>query len=162
MSTSQQRQSVSAFQSLAWKLFVRKAEIGIVTKSTKEHLDELESERERIESDILKEQIQRDLLSQEQIDFWLRSMKKLNLATNDNKRRLVDTFVNSVYLYDDNKAIVSFNCREGASTLTVPMGGCSDCARLGEPNWTNPKHDGASDFFIFYPGKPVFGLVVYL
>ena len=109
-------------------------EMGIVTKSTKEHLDELESERERIESDILREQIQRDLLTQEQIEFWLRSMKKLDLTTNDNKRRLVDTFVNSVYLYDDNKAIISFNCREGASALTVPVGGCSDCTQLGEPD----------------------------
>ena len=32
----------------------------------------------------------------------------------------------------------------------------------GEPNWTNPKHDGASDFFVFYPGRSVFELVVYL
>lgn len=87
-------------------------EMGIVTKSTKAHLDELESQRGRIESDILKEQIQRDVLSREQIEFWLRSMKKLNLTNDDSKRRLVDTFVNSVYLYDDNKAVVSFNCRE--------------------------------------------------
>lgn len=39
---------------------VNAMEMGIVTKSTKEHLDELEAERERIESDILKEQILRD------------------------------------------------------------------------------------------------------
>ncbi len=139
---------------------VNAMEMGIVTKSTKEHLDELESERERIESDILKEQIQSDLLSQEQIEFWLRSMKNLDLATNDNKRRLVNTFVNSVYLYDDNKAVVSFNCREGASTLTVPAGECSDCSRLGESSRTKENHLGGSPLFVFYPGKAVFGMIV--
>lgn len=62
----------------------------------------------------------------------MRSMKKLDLTNDDNKRRLVDTFVNSVYLYDDNKAVVSFNCRKGASTLVIPVGECSACARLGK------------------------------
>ncbi len=61
-------------------------------------------------------------------------MKTPDLTTNDNKRRLVDTFVNSVYLYDDNKAVVSFNYHEGASTLVIPAGECSDCARLGVSN----------------------------
>lgn len=41
---------------------VNAMEMGIVTKSTKEHLDELELDRERIEFDILKEQIQCDIL----------------------------------------------------------------------------------------------------
>lgn len=135
-------------------------EMGIVTKSTKAHLDELESQRGRIESDILKEQIQRDVLSREQIEFWLRSMKNLDLTNDDNKRRLVDTFVNSVYLYDDNKAVVSFNCREGASTLVIPAGECSACARLGEPNRTKENHLGGSPLFVFYLGKAVFGVIV--
>ena len=88
-------------------------------------------------------------------------MKRLDLSVDDNKRRLVDTFVNSVYLYND-RVVISFNCRERASKIALSKEACSSCARLGEPNWTNPKHDGASDFFVFYPGKPVFGLVFYL
>ena len=34
--------------------------------------------------------------------------------------------------------------------------------QLGEPHWTNPNPLGGSDLFVFYPGRPVFGLVVRL
>ncbi|MCH4153893.1 MAG: hypothetical protein LKF32_04485 [Mageeibacillus sp.] len=95
-------------------------------------LDELEEQKERLEVDILREGIQQNILSREQVILWLQKMKRLDLTNDDNKRRLVDNFVNSVYLYED-RAVVSFNCREGASTLAIPCDGASACALLGEP-----------------------------
>ncbi|MGN1136387.1 MAG: hypothetical protein ACI4SF_09230, partial [Oscillospiraceae bacterium] len=74
---------------------------------------------------------------------------------------MVDTFVNSVYLYDD-RMVVSFNCREKASTLALPLDDISACERIGEPNRINPNSNKGSDFFVFYPGKAVFGMVVRL
>lgn len=105
---------------------------GILTKSTKKRLDNLEEQKEKLEADILREGIQQNLLSREQVVDWLQKLKRLDLTDDDNKRRLVDTFVNSVYLYDD-KAIVSFNTREGASTLPLLNKYASDCTALGEP-----------------------------
>lgn len=107
-------------------------QMGMLTKSTKKRLDDLEEQKEKLEADILREGIRQNVLSREQVLFWLRNMKNLDLTNDDNKRRLVDTFVNSVYLYDD-RAIISFNCREGANTLPVPCGCASDCTGLGEP-----------------------------
>ena len=85
-----------------------------------------------IESNIIKQEIQQNVITREQVITWLQNMKRLDLASDDSKRKLVDTFVNSVYLYDD-RAVISFNCREGASTIALPSGDCSACMRLGEP-----------------------------
>ncbi len=134
-------------------------QMGMLTKSTKKRLDELEEQREQLEADIIKEEIQKDIITREQVIIWLKHMKQLDLKLDDSKRKLVDTFVNSVYVYDD-RVVISFNCREGASTIALPAGDCSACMRLGEPNWTNPNSVKGSDLFVFYSGRAVFGLVV--
>lgn len=134
-------------------------QMGMLTKSTKKRLDELETQKEEIESNIIKQEIQQNAITREQVITWLKNMKRLDLASDDSKRKLVDTFVNSVYLYDD-KVVISFNCREGASKIALPNGGVSACVMIGEPNWINPNFEKGSDFFVFYPGKLVFALVV--
>lgn len=114
-------------------------QMGMLTKSTKKRLDELEEQKERLEADILKEEIQQDILTKGQVIAWLKSMKRLDLSVDDNKRRLVDTFVNSVYLYND-RVVISFNCRERASKIALSKEACSSCARLGEPERTHTNH----------------------
>ncbi len=134
-------------------------QMGMLTKSTKKRLDELEVQKEQIELNIIKQEIQQNAITREQVIIWLQNMKQIDLASDDSKRKMVDTFVNSVYLYDD-RVVISFNCREGASKIALPNGGVSDCVLLGEPNWINPNSEKGSDFFAFYPGKLVFALVV--
>ena len=107
-------------------------QMGMPTKSTKKRLDEPEAQKELIESNIIKQEIQQNVITRKQVIIWLQNMKRLDLASDDSKRKLVDTFVNSVYLYDD-RAVISFTCREGASTIALPSGDCSACMRLGEP-----------------------------
>ena len=125
-------------------------------------MDELTEQKTDLEVKIAREEIQEQILTREQVKFWLSKMIDLNLASQDNKQRIIDTFVNSIYVYDD-KAVINFNCREESEVVPLQLNqNCSFLQGLGEPNWTNPKHDGASDFFVFYPGRPVFGLVVYL
>lgn len=107
-------------------------QMGMLTKSTKQRLDELEARKEQLEADIINEEINSRKLSRGQVIDWLKKMKSLDLASDDNKRIMVDTFVNSVYLYDD-RMVVSFNCREKTSTLALPDGCVSDGRSLGEP-----------------------------
>jgi len=38
-------------------------------------------------------------------------MQKLNLATAENRQRIIDTFINSICVYDD-RLIINFNCRD--------------------------------------------------
>lgn len=76
-------------------------QMGMLIKSTKQRLDELEARKEQLEADILKEEINGRKLTRGQVVEWLKKMKSLDLADNANKRIMVDTFINSIYLYDD-------------------------------------------------------------
>lgn len=97
---------------------IRAMEMGMLTQATKDRFDELELQRQQIEADIVKQEIQKDLVTREQVIEWLKAMKRLDLTLDDSKRKLVDTFVNSILVYDD-KVVVSFNYKEGASTLAL-------------------------------------------
>ena len=112
---------------------VKAMEMGIVSRETKQRFEELEAQRTELETDIIKQEIQEEIITREQVVEWLKEMKRLDLSLYDSKRKLVDTFVNSVYLYDD-KVVIIFNCREGASTLALPLDDTSACMRIGEPN----------------------------
>ena len=43
--------------------------------------------------------------------------RKLDMSLKDQRQALVDTFVNSIYLYDD-KVLITFNYKEGTQTIT--------------------------------------------
>ncbi len=78
----------------------------------------------------------------------------------DNRQQIIDTFINSIYVYDD-KMVVNFNCREDSETIPLKLMKIgSDLEILGAPNKTNPNSPKCSDLFVFYPNKPVFGLVL--
>ncbi|MCC2200276.1 hypothetical protein LKD23_11030, partial [Faecalibacterium sp. CLA-AA-H233] len=51
------------------------------------------------------------------IRFWLLRFRKLNMNQKDQRQALVDTFINSIYLYDD-KVLITFNYKEGTQTIT--------------------------------------------
>ena len=105
---------------------------GILTKSTKARLEELEAQKEKLELDIMKEQLHDETLTRDQVVLWLKTLKTLDLTNDDNKRILVDTFINSIIVYD-NKLAVSFNFRDGAGDIPLLRVGCSDGDGLGAP-----------------------------
>ena len=42
----------------------------------------------------------------------------MSLETKEHKQRLIDCFVNAVYLYDD-KLVITFNYKEASKTVTL-------------------------------------------
>ena len=46
--------------------------------------------------------------------------RKLDMSLKDQRQALVDTFVNSIYLYDD-KVLITFNYKEGTQTITFEV-----------------------------------------
>ena len=48
---------------------------------------------------------------------WLLRFRKLDMSLKDQRQALVDTFINSIYLYDD-KVLITFNYKEGTQTVT--------------------------------------------
>lgn len=118
-------------------------EQGIITPSTKERMDELELEKNEIEGRIASEEMKKPLLTKERIMYWLYSFKSGNIDDVEYKRRVIDTLVNSVYVYDEGdkgrRIVFTFNI-SGQNTATLS---CSDIACFAppvllesKPSWT--------------------------
>lgn len=94
------------------------------------------------------------LLSKERIMFWLVSFKSGDIRDIEYQQRVIDTLVNSVYLYDEGdkgrKLVLTFNI-SGSNTLTIQ---CSDIEGSTPPNSANPN----TLFFV----KHCFGFVYHI
>lgn len=91
---------------------------GIFTKSTKGRLEELEAAKEELEIKIANEKIAKPKLTEEQILSYLHKFRVLDMSKQSHRQRLIDTFINRIYLYDD-KLIITFNHKDGAETITL-------------------------------------------
>lgn len=89
---------------------------GIFTKSTKAELNKLESEQENIQTLIAQEQIERPIISKEQIEAWIMNFAKIDLNNEKQKQRIIDVFINSIHVYDD-RLIVFFNYKDGEKCI---------------------------------------------
>lgn len=81
-------------------------------------LTQLESRQKELEIAILQEKIKKPFLTKEQIRFGIEKFKKLDISTQEGKQRLIDGFINSIYLYDD-KLTITFNFKDGTQTVSL-------------------------------------------
>ena len=81
-------------------------QMGILTRSTKSRLEELESSKEDLEIKIANEKIAKPRISGEFITFWLHKFRKLDINRQDHRKWLINVFVNAIYLYDDKMVML--------------------------------------------------------
>ena len=91
---------------------------GILTKSTKTRLEELEATKEDLEIKIANEKIAKPRISPEFVTFWLHKFRKLDVRQQSHRKMLIDAFVNAIYLYDD-KMVITFNYKDGTRTIAL-------------------------------------------
>ena len=103
---------------------------GIFTPSTKQRLDELEETKSQLEVSILQEEMHKPLLTREQIAFFIYRFRKFDVTKREQRQRLIDSFVNAVYLYED-KIILTFNYKDGSKTITLADVEGSDLSSFG-------------------------------
>ena len=96
---------------------VNAIQAGILTASTKQRLEQLEAEKSEISVQILKEEIAKPTVTKDDILAYLTKYRKLNMKQLDHRRRLIDSFVNAIYLFDDY-LVITFNYKEGTKTIT--------------------------------------------
>ena len=130
---------------------------GILTKSTKGRLEELEAAKEDLEAKIAREKLAKPKVSAEFMTFWLHRFRKLDVRQKSHRKMLIDTFINAIFLYDD-KMVITFNYKEGTTTITFDdlktaltdqkIGSDLDC--LG-----SPEKQLQSCFFFCVLEKPV-------
>ena len=90
---------------------------GILTKSTKGRLEELEATKEELETKIACEKMAKPKVSSEFMTFWLHRFRKLDVRQKSHRKMLIDIFINAIFLYDD-KMVITFNYKEGTTTIT--------------------------------------------
>jgi len=108
---------------------------GIFTVSTKQRLEELEATKEQLTVSILQEELQKPHLSREQILFFLQRFRAIDTTKQEQRQRLIDSFVNAVYVYDD-KIILTFNYQDGTETITLDDINGSDLEASAPPDQT--------------------------
>ena len=93
-------------------------EQGIFTPSTKQGLDELEARKEEILANIRTAELQKPKLTREQMTAWFEQFRHGDPANRDFQKRLIDTFVNAVYVFDD-KLVLAYNYQHGTQTISL-------------------------------------------
>lgn len=113
---------------------VKAIEDGLYSKTTKDRLTALESEKQDIEIQITQEQIKKPILTKDHIVFWLESFRKGEISDVKYQQKIIDALINSVFMYDD-KIVFTFNLSSN-NTATLE---CSDIDHLAPPNCLNPN-----------------------
>ena len=92
-------------------------EQGILTPTTKQRLDELEARKEALNTSILEEELKKPVLTREWMRFWFEKFRKGDMRDMEHQRQIIDTFVNSVYVFDD-RVVLNFNFTDDSKTIS--------------------------------------------
>ena len=128
-------------------------EQGIATATTRDRLLELENRKEDLIKQIAVESTKKPFLTKERIMYWLESFKDGNVDDLAFRRRVIDTLVNSVYVYDINggngrRFVFTWNLSENR-TSTV---------NVSDIDGSAPPETAYSNQF-FFIGELIFGYV---
>ena len=114
---------------------------GIFTASTKQRLEELEKQKEELSLSMTTAELQKPKLTREYMEHWFSQFRYGDPNDREFQKRLIDTFVNAVFVYDD-KLILTYNYQHGTQKITLKevedfLG--SDLVGLSPPirYWTN-------------------------
>lgn len=111
-------------------------EQGIITETTKARLEELEAAKKKLEGEIGAEQLRHPRMSRDEIVFGIERFAALDVTTHEGRQKLIDGFINSVFLYDD-RIVLNFNGTREARTLTLAEVKSSGSADKPQPNQNN-------------------------
>ena len=112
--------------------------MGIINASTKQRLDELEDRKADIELQIIQEEMKHPMLTREDVTYWICRFRTLDVSKLEERRRLIDSFVNSVTVFDDY-ILITFNYKEGEERLDFTDIESSDLQSVGGPRCVDER-----------------------
>lgn len=107
-------------------------QMGIINSSTKQRLDDLEKAKADIQLQIIEEEMSHPLLTREDIIYWICRFRSIDTKELDERRRLVDSFVNTVTIFDDY-ILITFNYKDGTKSFPFSHLESSDLSEFGGP-----------------------------
>ena len=84
---------------------------GILTKFTKKRLAEREDTKEKLEPLITSEKLMKPKYNRPQLEYWINKFRKLNVKVPEQRKALIDTFVNSIYLYETIRRLLALTIK---------------------------------------------------
>ncbi len=131
-------------------------EAGIFNESTKARMDELEEQKAELKSALTAAKLKEDLsLKKEDILDFLYQFTEMDYADLESQKRLIKTFINSVFVYDD-KLVLTFNYSGDKRTITIKEidAGLQQGVRIPKvkAHHKNPSSFWMKGFYIIYAG----------
>ena len=90
---------------------------GLLSKTTKQRLDELETRKEELETSILQEELARPKYTKNEIVRWLTQFKNGNVDDVDYQRRIIDSLLNTARVFD-NYLVLTYNYNDHTETIS--------------------------------------------
>jgi len=98
---------------------VKAMEAGIFNEATKARMDELDTRKSELESALADSQLRIDLgIQKDHILYFLHKFAEYDYEDVECQKRLIKTFINSVFVYAD-KAVLTFNYSGDGRTITI-------------------------------------------
>ena len=98
---------------------MRAVEAGIFNDTTKARMEELEMQKQQIQSSLNMAKLDNGLhLTKDHIFYFLRRFRELDIENVDCQRQLINTFVNAVFIYDDHITL-TFNYSGDDRTISL-------------------------------------------
>ncbi len=110
---------------------------GVITNSTQEELEKLETEKKQLEEKIVIAEYSTNLfLTKDKIEFWFEQFSALDINNEGSRQYLVTYFINKIFLYDDKIIIIYNHNGDNRTELTLEeiedaLG--SDLSQLPQP-----------------------------
>ena len=131
-----------------------------------EKMQQLEAQRIDAETDLSKLRLQQKIpLTEKEVAAWLSTFARGDLTDPAFRRQIIDTFLNSVYLYDD-KIVIFYNIKGGRQTSAVdPISMLDEIKEAGQSSTLTgdggalPSKSEQTAYYIFLRG--MLGLVLF-
>lgn len=108
---------------------LKAVEAGIFNDTTKTRMNELENQKNQLLASIERTKLRSGLaLTKEHIRYFLLQFRQMDFDNTECQKRLISTFINSVFVYDD-KVTLTFNYSGDDRTVTLAE---VDGAEIGE------------------------------
>ena len=108
---------------------------GVASDALLQRLNELEENKRELEDEIKKEQAERPLFTKDQFRMALYNFRKIDTTTKEGKAKLIDTFIDRIYLYDDYIKII-YNINGKDEEISLDELESSKGPQSGQPRWT--------------------------
>lgn len=99
---------------------VRAIEAGIFNAATKSRMDELDAQKAALTASLADLELTSGIrITRDHIEYFLLRLRDLDVKDRECQKRLVQTFVNAVFVYDDGRVKITYNYSGQSSTITL-------------------------------------------